>query len=598
MFRSKMLLNIAGWTQCPFFQKAKKVLQGLECLGMLDLNVVEKENRDMFRSYLPEITPKLGPRAATHTSCPLTWIGENEYLGGCDDTLAYVRDNFLAGASISRAPRVTHDNDMPMDTDEYDYDLVVIGGGSGGLAASKEAASLGAKVMVLDYVKPSPHGSKWGLGGTCVNVGCIPKKLMHTAAIHGESMEDAKAFGWSFAEKKHDWATMKQSVQDHIGALNFGYKTELRSKGVEYKNMLGSFIDEHTLELVDKRGRKKQVSTKRAIVAVGGRPNKLACPGGELAISSDDLFSLKQSPGKTLVVGASYVALECAGFLGGLGYPTTVMVRSILLRGFDQDMANRIGQYMEEFANINFIRETVPTKLVKTESGQIEVFFRNEYGEFSDVFDTVFNATGRYADTTALGLDKAGVEVDAKGKIICNNEQTSNPHIYAIGDVVSGNLELTPVAIASGQLLSRRLFGGATEGFDLEKVPTTVFTPIEYGACGLSEEEAIARHGEENIEVYHSNYTPLEWSVSDHKPDNACYCKLICNKTDDERVLGLHLLGPNAGEITQGFGVAMRLGATYDSFRRTVGIHPTTAEELTTLTVTKASNASTEKSGC
>lgn len=528
-----------------------------------------------------------------------------QFVGGCDATIEWVKANYMAGSSVSRPPRVIHSNDARTadDGQGFDYDLVVIGGGSGGLACSKEAAELGAKVAVLDFVKPSWQGTTWGLGGTCVNVGCIPKKLMHTASILGENLEDAKAYGWQVLSRKdgatHDWSKMVSAVQDHISSLNFGYRVALREKNVEYKNALGSFAGPNELVLTDKKGKTTNVKARRIVIAVGGRPKGLDIPGGELAISSDDIFSLSKAPGKTLVIGASYVALECAGFLAGLGYDTTVMVRSILLRGFDEQIAEMIGKHMEEHG-VKFVRPATPSKIEKTEDGRLKVTYLNaETGaEGSEVYDTVFTATGRVADTAKLNLAAAGVQTDKEGKIPTVGEQSNVPNIYAIGDVVSGKPELTPVAIAAGKLLARRLYGGSSEGMDYDKISTTVFTPLEYGCVGLSEEAAVARYGAEAVEVYHSNFTPLEWTIVESKPQNVCYAKIICNKTDDMRVIGFHILGPNAGEITQGWGAAVRLGATYTSFTSTVGIHPTIAEEFTTLSITKSSGASADKGGC
>lgn len=563
------------------------------------------ENREQFQQFWFQRREALGPKAAGHSSSPAVWINDDtpQFIGGCDDTLAWLKQNYsdAPGARKKRAS-VVHSNDMvPIGRGDYDYDLIVIGGGSGGLAASKEAAKHGAKVMLLDYVKPSWQGTTWGLGGTCVNVGCIPKKMMHQGALLGEYVEDAKSYGWEVPEKgqyKHDWLAMVNNVQDRIKGLNFGYRVSLRESKVEYKNALGAFKDPHTIVMTDKKGNTTEVTARRFLIAVGGRPRPLDIPGGELAISSDDLFSMKTPPGKTLVIGASYVALECAGFVHGFGYDTTVMVRSILLRGFDSQCAEMIGDYMAN-QGIKFVRKTVPTKIEKTEDGKLRVHFKNTETneEGSEVYDTVFTATGRVADTHKLNLEAAGVKSDSNGKIPAENEQTNVPHIYAVGDVLSGRPELTPVAIHAGRKLARRLYNNQTAGMDYKMIPTTVFTPIEYGTVGYSEDDAMKEFGEDDIEVYHGFFTPLEWTVTDHRSAN-CYAKIIVRKSDMDRVIGFHIVGPHAGEITQGWAAAVRMGATYDDFVETIGIHPTISEEFTTLFTSKSSGENALRTGC
>lgn len=489
----------------------------------------------------------------------------------------------------------------------FEYDLVVVGGGSGGLACSKEAARFGKKVAVLDFVKPSPAGTVWGLGGTCVNVGCIPKKLMHNAGLVGDTLsKDAKFFGWKLGEKPtFNWEDLVNNVQDYIGSLNFGYRTDLRSKRVEYINAYGVFKSPHEMELSYRDGKKKTITARRFVIATGGRPKYPGIPGDkEHCITSDDIFSMSTAPGKTLVVGASYVALECAGFLTSIGFDVTVMARSIFLRGFDQEIAEHLASDMKEHGT-KFIRPGVPTRIEAAEGGKKRVFWKGDDDmEKDDLFDTVLLAVGRTAETHAIGLDKAGVTADKEsGKIQAHNERTNVPHIYAIGDVLQGRPELTPVAIAAGKLLARRLYDGSRVQMDYENVPTTVFTPLEYGAIGLPEEDAIRRFGAANIEVYHSYFKPLEWALSHEedvmfRDDNKCYAKLIVNKADNERVVGFHYVGPNAGEVTQGYGVAFKLGATKAHFDATVGIHPTISEEFTILRITKSSGESAKKTGC
>ena len=272
-----------------------------------------------------------------------------------------------------------------MDVDsqpKYDYDLFVIGGGSGGISAARHASEAGMRVALADYVQPSPVGTKWGLGGTCVNVGCIPKKMMHYAALLNESRKDQELSG--FAQDytvKHDWVKMVKQIQMHIKGLNWGYKSDMIKLKVKYFNSYATFADPHTIKLDNGKGGIETVTAERIVIATGGRPSYPDIPGDkEFGITSDDIFSLKEAPGKTLVVGASYVALECAGFLSAFGYDTTVMVRSIFLRGFDQDMAIRIGKYMKD-SHTKFIEGATPSKLEKLESGMIKVTFKMADGE-------------------------------------------------------------------------------------------------------------------------------------------------------------------------------------------------------------------------
>jgi thioredoxin reductase (NADPH) len=505
----------------------------------------------------------------------------------------------------------------------YQYDVVVIGGGSGGLACAKRCAKHGKKVTLLDFVKPSPPGTTWGLGGTCVNVGCIPKKLMHYGALLGESAGDARSLGWTNFGKeeggKHDWETLVTSVQNHVRGINFGYRTEMREKSVEYKNEFGIFVDAHTVECTNKRGEKRTITSEYVVFAPGGRPRYLGVPGDkELCISSDDIFSLQKEPGKTLVVGASYIALECAGFLTGFGYDTYVMCRSIFLRGFDQEIAEHIGNYMERHGT-KMIKRCVPVKFEKVteegdpNQGMIRCTYKNlDFGfETCEYFDTVLLAVGRDACTSQVNLEAAGIELNPKtGKVLVDEyDQTTAKNIFAIGDAVDTRQELTPVAIKSGERLADRLFGGKPEfKMDYNEVATTVFTPLEYGCVGMSEELAVETYGMDNLEIYLSQLRPLEWKTNQefhdakntvpHREDNACFFKLITLKTENERVVGLHYVGPHAGEVVQGFALAVKLNATKADFDDTVGIHPTVAEEFTTLKVTRRSGEDPTKRGC
>jgi len=483
----------------------------------------------------------------------------------------------------------------------FDYDLVVIGGGSGGLACSKEAAHYGKRVAVLDFVDPSYQGTTWGLGGTCVNVGCIPKKLMHQGALLGESIKDAKQYGWDTPENpSHEWSVLTDAVQNYIRSLNWGHRVQLKTKSVQYFNGKGTFLDRNTIKATMRNGKEQIITAENVVVAVGGRPRFPDIPGAkEHCISSDDLFWLQTPPGRTLFVGASYVSLECAGFLNGLGYDTSVMVRSILLRGFDQQMANLIGDHMQEHG-IKFIQNSIPKQVEKLKDGRLEVIYDSyEWGEqHSDIYDTVVMAVGRDPVTTGMGLQEIGVQLDGHGYVICgDDDQTNIPGIFAIGDVIQDRPELTPVAIMAGKLLARRLFDDSNELMDYKKVATTVFTPLEYGTVGLSEEAADDVYGHDNIEVYHAFYKPLEYSIP-QRDASQCYIKVICRYDGDQEILGMHFLGPNAGEITQGFAVALKVGITYKQLASTVGIHPTSAEEVVKLHISKRSGLDPHVTGC
>lgn len=578
-------------TTCPYCKKVKELFDSLQvAYTALELDQMEK-GREIQHTLSEMYGQKTVPQV----------IVGGQHLGGCDSTMKIHSEGRLLPMVMGEVGAV---HDIP--GLNYQYDLIVIGGGSGGLSAAKEAAALGMKVACLDFVQPSPLGTTWGLGGTCVNVGCIPKKLMHQAGLLGHALGDARAFGWEFAEgAQHNWTKMRDSIQNYIKSLNWGYRTQLRSKKVTYENAYGHFVGPHTIKCINNKKQEKELTAKYFVIATGGRPKYPDIPGcKEYCISSDDLFSLPHSPGKTLTIGASYVSLECAGFLKSLGLDVSVMVRSILLRGFDQQMANMVGEYMEKEQGVRFIRPCVPTKIEKIEDGSPGLYrvtgVKQDTGEeFVEEFNTVMMAVGRDPCTADLNLGSVGVKVNPRNNyVICDNkEQTTCPYIFAIGDIVEGRPELTPVAIRAGKLLARRLFTSESMLCDYSNVPTTVFTPLEYGAIGMPEEDAIAKHGAEDVEVYHTGFTPLEWQVP-HHPSNLCYAKLVCLKSQNNRVVGLHVLGPNAGEITQGWALGMKLGATKQDFDNTIGIHPTCAEVFTTLSVTKQSGESANAEGC
>ncbi|XP_043563507.1 thioredoxin reductase 3 [Chiloscyllium plagiosum] len=565
---------------CPYCKKVKELFKALDVdIHVVELDLLEEGNG--MQDVLHEMTGQ--------KTVPNVFVNK-AHVGGCDKTVQAHEDGLLK--------KLLEGGEM------YDYDLIVIGGGSGGLAASKEAANLGRKVLVFDYVVPTPMGTSWGLGGTCVNVGCIPKKLMHQAALLGQGLLDSRKFGWEFDEKvHHNWAKMKDSIQNYIGSLNWGYRVALRDKKVTYSNSYAEFVEPHKIKASNKRGKVTFHTGQKFIIATGERPRYLKIPGDkEYCITSDDLFSLSYCPKKTLVVGASYVALECAGFLCSLGLDVTVMVRSILLRGFDQEMAGKVGAYMESHG-VKFLKKYVPIKVEQLEAGtpgRLKVTAKSTISTevIDGEYNTVLIAVGRDACTKNIGLEKVGVRLNEKnGKILVDNEERSNiPYIFGIGDVIDGKPELTPVAIQAGKLLARRLYSSSSVKCDYVNVCTTVFTPLEYGCCGLSEENAIALYGEEHIEVYHSMFWPLEWAVPG-RDKSGCYGKVICAKLDHYRVVGFHVLGPNAGEITQGFGAAMKCGMTKDQLNSVIGIHPTNAEVFTTMEITKRSGIDVSKKG-
>ena len=498
---------------------------------------------------------------------------------------------------------------------KFDYDLIVLGGGSGGLASSKEAAvKYGKKVALIDFVKPTPKGATWGLGGTCVNVGCIPKKLFHEAALQGEAADEFHYYGLlnkdghqvrahgNEATLKVDWNKLVENVQCSIKSSNWKYRVELREKKVNYINAYGRLLDKHTIELEDKKGTKSKLTAEKFIIATGERPKYPDdCEGAkEYSITSDDLFSLPYNPGKTLVVGASYVALECAGFLNGLGNNVTVMVRSILLRGFDQEMAEKVGEFMAR-KGVRFLRPCVPKKIEKVRDGQpglYKVTASDGTKTVVEEYNTILFAIGREPCTKNIGLEKAGVKVNPKtGKIPTVHEQTNVDNIYAIGDILEFRAELTPVAIKSGLMLANRIYGGSKKTFDYVNIPTTIFTPNEYGCVGLSEEAAIKKYGEQNIEVFHTHFKPFEKGITEREVTD-CYAKMICVINDNMRVVGLHYLGPNAAEIMQFPATLLRLKVTKEQLDDTPEIHPSSAELFMRMTITKRSGQSPVPQGC
>ncbi|KAM4615283.1 thioredoxin reductase 1, cytoplasmic-like isoform 2-T2 [Polymixia lowei] len=434
------------------------------------------------------------------------------------------------------------------------------------------------------------------------------RKLFHQACLLGQAIPDCQKYGWRFKDTaSHSWSLLAEAVRDHVRSRSSELKKEMKECGVAYLHARGEMVAPHAVEVMDAAGRKTRLSAETLVIATGDRPRYPGVPGDrEHCITSDDLFSLAHSPGRTLVVGGSAEGLECAGFLSGLGLEVTVMsLTSDLQPQFDQKVAQKIENHMFVHG-VNFIHQHSLSKVEQIEacgrdiisgvsettsqvtSGKLSVIITSKDGQIKqEEFDTVVLAAGREACTRDIGLELVGVNCSRTSRILVDErEQTSVDHVYAVGSVQHGGLSPTGLSVRAGTLLARRLYGGDVTTCDYSNVPTVLFTPLEYAACGLSEDRANLTFGEANIEVYHSHYWPLEWTVP-ARNKNSCYVKIICHIPDHERVVGLHVMGPNAGDIVQGFAVAMKCGFTKQQLDATVGIHPVSAKVLTTLTLTQ-----------
>ncbi|KAM6984720.1 thioredoxin reductase 1, cytoplasmic-like [Aplochiton taeniatus] len=468
----------------------------------------------------------------------------------------------------------------------YDYDLLVIGGGSGGIAVAKEAAGLGKRVLVLDFLPPSPKGTQWG---------SITSKLLQHASLLGKAIQDSQKYGWKFKGKvSHGWGELVEAVQQQVKTRCLEHQRDLRDSGVTYLNARGEITGPHTVQATDIRGSKTSHQAETLVIATGDRARYLGIPGErEHCITSDDLLSLTQSPGCTLVVVETGVGLECAGFLSGLGLKVTVMIQqSGVLKRCDHKMLQKIENHMLVHG-VNFIHHYSLTKVEQMEdgaSGKLTVTAESTGGleTYQDQFDTILLAVGRDACTNDIGLECVGVKFNQDtGRILVNEEERSSvEYVYAVGTVQDGRPSTTGLSIQAGRLLAHRLYGGDKTMCDYTNVPNVLFTPMEYASCGLSEERANLKFGETNIEVYHSYYWPLEWTLVP-RDKNSCYAKIICLIPDRERVVGVHVMGPGAGDIIQGFTVALKCGLTKQQLDATVGLHPVSAQVLTALTVTQ-----------
>ena len=443
------------------------------------------------------------------------------------------------------------------------FDLITIGGGSGGLAAAQRAAEYGARVALIE---PAP------LGGTCVNVGCVPKKITYTAASLAHAMQDARGYGFDVTVQGHDWAGFVTKRQAYIKRLNGIYERNLAKKSIDYIAGRGHFVDPNTVEAAG-----RVLTGKHIMVATGGRPMVPQIPGHELGLTSDDFFRLTSRPQRVAIAGSGYIAVEFAGVLRALGSEVTLLVRKdSVLREFDEYLQEGLLRAMGE-GGIQFVSQATPAALTRSKEGLV---LETADGRRHEPYDALIWAIGREPSTNDLNLSAAGVVTDAQGFIMTDKYQvTSVPHIYALGDV-TGRAALTPVAVAAGRRTADRVFGGmAGRHLDYDYIPTVIFSHPPIGTCGYSE-SAARQHFGEPVKCYTSEFVPLYHSITEHKPKTRM--KLVTSGAD-EKVVGCHILGPGADEMLQGFAVAIRMGATKTDFDDTVAIHPTSAEELVTM---------------
>lgn len=443
-------------------------------------------------------------------------------------------------------------------------DLIVIGGGSGGLAAAQRAARYGAKVVVIE---------SGPLGGTCVNVGCVPKKVMWYAAQLAHNIHDAAGYGFGVTSGPHDWNSLKTARDAYVARLNDIYANNLQRNQVSYLPGQGCFVDKNTVSVNG-----QSLSADHIIIATGGHPIIPDLPGAELGITSDGFFELDRCPERVAIVGSGYIAVELAGMLCALGSKVTVLVRKErVLRSFDTMLSDGLMSEMQT-SGIDIITEAIPSGLTQSSDG-IALDCRD--GRRFSGYDELIWAVGRAPNTATLGLDKVGVDKDDQGFVPTDDYQNTNVDgFYAVGDV-TGRAALTPVAIAAGRRLSDRVFGGMKERhLNYDDIATVVFSHPVIGTVGMTETEARAKFGED-IQVYASSFTPMFNQLTQHKPKMSM--KLI-TQGSDEKVVGCHVIGPGADEMMQGFSVAIKMGATKADFDDTVAIHPTGAEELVTMT--------------
>jgi len=450
----------------------------------------------------------------------------------------------------------------------YEFDLFVIGAGSGGVACARRAASYGAKVGVAEYDR---------LGGTCVNRGCVPKKLMVYASHFPEYFQDAVGYGWSPVESQFNWQKLTEVVHNETLRLNGIYGGLLDKSGVEVIAGRGTLLDAHTVKIGD-----RTVTAEKILIAVGGVPIKPEIPGIEHAITSDQIFNFPEQPRRITILGGGYIGIEFACILQGLGSEVTLVIRrDKILRGFDDDIRTEIQDAMQKHG-IRILNHTIVKQIDKTEAGlTLSLCQEGDDGKEEIIVSDVvgFAATGRKPNLTGLGLENTQVEVQNGAIVVDHNKQTAEPSIYAVGDCTD-KVNLTPVAIDEGRAFADTHFGGKPRSTSYDNIPTAIFTTPEAATVGMTEAEARAKFGDA-VKIYRSRFRPMYHTLGGR--DEKTLMKLIV-ETHTDKVVGAHMVGEYAAEIIQGVAIAVKMGATKADFDATMAIHPSSAEEFVTMT--------------